>query len=460
MAFDRDGNVYLISISIGIEEFRLGSLVSATEISSIVISKSEDDGLTWSDAVSTARSRVETTSLLDEAGRERGEVAIEFLDKPWMAIGPDPQDPDRDIIYIAYTEFKTRYTTLYADELPFLTSPITETTIRVVHSTDGGQTWSDPIGVSPTVFQAQGFSEEEEERGTAEASSATTDAEALQTLQQEGETAEADQTVQGSQPAVMSDGTLVVAYLDTTIDGVQKGLATINVTLSQDGGRTFSDPILAGVFREIHFRPRNSFFRWWGAAFPQVTIGPDDEMYIAVTAKPGDKPTDDGDIYLLRSLDKGQTWEPAIRINADDTDRIQFFPAVDVSPDGVIHAMWGDMRDDPQEARYHIYYSESRDQGETWGFVDEQIGLNTPETRVTDFPSNSLRGFPGGRFLGDYFAIASTEEDSYLVWADTRLGEYAGPNQQIGFARKRAIASPSLFLALARGRLGEYRRSF
>ncbi len=77
------------------------------------------------------------------------------------------------------------------------------------------------------------------------------------------------------------------------------------VTLSEDGGRTFAEPVQAGVFREIHFRPRNTFFRWWGAAFPQLTVGPDDEIYVAVTAKPGDKPTDDGDIYLLRSLDKG-----------------------------------------------------------------------------------------------------------------------------------------------------------
>jgi hypothetical protein len=218
------------------------------------------------------------------------------------------------------------------------------------------------------------------------------------------------------------------------------------VTLSEDGGRTFGEPVQAGVFREIHFRPRNTFFRWWGSAFPQITVGPDDEIYVAITAKPGDKPTDDGDIYLLRSLDKGQTWEAPVRVNADDTDRIQFFPAIDVAPDGKLHAMWGDMRDDPQEARFHIYYSESDDQGATWGFVDEQNGLNVPDTRVTDFASNSLRGFPGGRFLGDYFGLAASEDDVYLVWADTRLGEFAGPNQQIGFARKRSIAPPSLFL--------------
>ena len=61
-------------------------------------------------------------------------------------------------------------------------------------------------------------------------------------------------------------------------------------------------------------------------------------------------------------------------------------------------------------------------------------------------PYSELKGFPGGRFLGDYFSLRATDDDVYLVWADTRLGEYAGPNQQIGFARKRAIAPPELFL--------------
>jgi hypothetical protein len=252
--------------------------------------------------------------------------------------------------------------------------------------------------------------------------------------------------VQGPQPAVLSDGTVVVAYLDTTLDGVQEGLATIMVASSRDGGQTFDEPSRANVMREIKFRPRNSSFRWWGAAFPQIAVGPNDEIYILTTGQPPDKPTDDGDIYLLRSLDLGRSWQVPIRLNQDDTDRIQFFPSIDVAPDGTVHAMWGDMRDDPDEVRYHIYYSRSQNQGETWGFENAELGLNTPDTRVTDFPSNSLKGFPGGRFLGDYFSLAASEEDVYLVWADTRLGEFGGPNQQIGFARQQAIAPPSLFL--------------
>ena len=453
VAFDSDGNVYMVSISLGFEEFRLGTLVSFTEVSSMIISKSTDDGYTWNDAVSAARSTVDTNSQVDDSGRERGTLTSQFLDKPWIAVGPHPDDPDREVIYLTYTEFATTYSTLYADELPFLTSPFTETTIRLVRSEDGGVTWSEPLAVSPTVLQAEGASEpgEEGEGGPVDDGGITAqndDGEGGPSAQEEAEGpgAEANQTVQGSQPAVMPDGTLVMTYLDTTNDGVQAGLMTIMAVTSDDGGETLSEPVMAGAFQELHFQPRSATFRYWGAAFPQLAVGPDDDIYIATTARPIDKPTDDGDIFLMRSRDKGETWDEPVKINQDDTDRVQFHPSIAVSADGVLHAMWGDMRDDPDEVRYHIYYTRSADQGETFGFENADLGLNVPDTRVTDFPSNSLRGFPGGRFIGDYFSIAANEDDVYMVWADTRLGEFAGANQQIGFARQTAIAPPELFL--------------
>ncbi|HEX5498279.1 MAG TPA: sialidase family protein, partial [Thermomicrobiales bacterium] len=115
IAFDRAGNVYLSSISLGAEPFRIGGLVSEADISSMVVNVSTDGGLTWSDAISAARSSVETTPETDDTGRQRGDIAMEFLDKPWMTVGPNPDDPGRDTIYLAYTDFKTHYSLLYAD---------------------------------------------------------------------------------------------------------------------------------------------------------------------------------------------------------------------------------------------------------------------------------------------------------------------------------------------------------
>ena len=466
LAFGSDGSIYLTFISLGFEEVRIGTILSFTEVSSMAVAKSLDGGYTWTDAVSAARGLPSSASNLDGEGRERGTITLPFLDKPWIDVGPDPENPDGEIIHLSYTDFSSQYTLIYSDELPYLQPLVTETTIRVVSSRDGGVTWSEPTVISPVALSGEGAREPgsgEEGEGASEQIVDPTnfDGPVLQDedegggqTQEDEEGIELNRTVQGSQPKVMSDGTLVVAYLDTTNDGIQEGLMSIMVTLSSDGGVTFSDPVSAGIFREPHFRPRNSTFRYWGTAFPQMAIGTNDEVYIAVTGLPEDKPTDDGDIYLMRSLDKGQSWDTPVRVNQDPTDNPQFFPSVDVSPDGMVHIMWGDMRDDPQEVRYNIYYTRSEDQGETFGFTIPEQNFTAPDTRVTDFGSNSLRGFPNGAFIGDYFSLAATDGDVYMVWADTRLGEFGGANQQIAFARQTAIPPAELFLNPPSGSAG------
>ena len=488
LTFDRDGTVYLTSISLGFKEFDLGNIGSGSEVSSMVVARSYDGGLTWGDPVSAARSSIETESVVDEEGRERGTATIGFLDKPWLATGPNPADPSKDSIYLTYTDFETTYGLMYSDEIPYLSSPFTQTTIRMVRSDDGGVTWTDPIDISPTVLSGTVEGEGGEGAGLAGISKTVTNApvigeglamlsaavnggspltaaeiaraedfarqDSLQQEEADSGNLESDRTVQGSQPAVMPDGTLVVAYVDTTNDGVQKGLSTIRVVVSKDGGATFTSPMIAGVTREVRSRPRNAFFRMWGSAFPQLAVGPNNEIYIAVIGLPQQQPTDDGDVLLMRSMDGGGTWETPNRVNQDATDRLQFYPSIDVSPNGVLHVMWADMRDDPMEARYHVYYTKSDDQGATFGFSLPEQNYTSPDTVVTDFASNSLRGFPQGLFLGDYFSIAATNDDAYLVWPDTRLGEYGGPNQQIAFARKTALPQPELFLSPPNGSAG------
>ncbi len=436
VGFDRAGNVYFAGISIGIEEFSFGPVVAFTQVSSIVVTGSEDGGFTWQDTVSTARSGVDTRDLrLDPLGRLRGTISLSFLDKPWMKVGPHHEDPDRDVVYLTYTDFEVLHEILWIGEVPTFLPKSVETTIRLVKSEDGGKTWTDPVAVSPTV--ARTFGEVQQPEGLPTGAATT------------------KRTVQGSQPVIGPDGTVYVAWLDSTDDGSMEGQAQISMASSTDGGRSFSSPVVAASFEEIGFRPRNAFFRYWGGSFPQVAAGPEGDLYIAYTARPGDPSGDDGDIYLVRSSDGGRSWAEPARLNDDDGNALQFFPAIDVGPDGAVHVMWGDMRDDSSASRYHIYYTRSDDQGESWGFELEELDLEVGDARVTDFASNPNFGFPNGLFIGDYFSLKATEEDVYMTWADTRLGEFGPINQKIGFTRQRPIRSPEIFISPAAGPGGQ-----
>ncbi|MFQ5951557.1 MAG: sialidase family protein, partial [Candidatus Geothermarchaeales archaeon] len=385
-------------------------------VSSIAVANSGDGGLTWKDPRSSARSLVTLTGQFNSEGFFEGQVKQGFLDKPWLAIGPSSSDQDTDVIYVTYTKFETVFDIDYLDVLPIFVNPVVESVIELVSSSDGGQTWTEPVKVSPVVRRTFG--------GTG-----------------------GNRVVQGSQPAVAPDGSLYVAWVDSTDDDSFEGVGEIHIARSDDDGRSFTIDRTAAIILELGFRSRSANFRSWGAVFPQLTVGPTGEVYAVYTEKPADDPSDDGDIYFLKSLDRGESWSSPRKLNDDDTNRFQFFPAIDVSPSGKIHVMWGDTRDDPREAAYHIYYTTSDDGGETWGFELEEIGLRFESARVTDFPSNPNFGFPRGRFIGDYFSIKATEDDAYLVWADTRLGEFGAQNQKIGFARLRAVRSPSIFIS-------------
>ena len=433
VAFDRDGNIHEVSISIGIEEFSIGPFVLQAVVSAIAHSESEDGGLSWGESISTARGAVTTDLFVDSSGRPRGQLSLSFLDKPWMAVGPHPTDPDRDVIYVTYTDFTVIAPVLYIGEVPALAVNEVQTTIRLVRSEDGGQTWSVPLSVSPTVRRAAG-----DAPGPA--------AGVVEGLKR---------VVQGSQPRVAPDGTVYVAWMDTTDDDSQKGLAEIYVARSDDAGKTFAEPVNASLFREPEFRSKNAFFRSWASAFPQIAIGPGGEIYVVYVGLNPAKPTDDGDVYFIRSQDRGESWSRAKILGGDETDRFQFFPAIDTDPDGNIYVLWGDMRDDASETRYHIYLTQSEDKGETWGFELPELDFRTEDTRVTDFPSNPNKGFPFGLFIGDYFAISATGDDVYAVWADARLGEFGAPNQKIGFARRSVLTSVEVFLSPAAGPGGQ-----
>ncbi len=436
VAFDREGTVFITMISIGVREFILGTISSQVGVMNMAVATSYDGGLTWTEPQLAASGSVSTESNVDQDGKERGTITTVDLDKPWLTVGPSPTDPDKEVIYLSYTEFEQTSSVLYADELAFLSNPFLATQIKVVASDDGGQTWSAPAPVSEKVFA--GFSLAAPGQDAAQ--------------QQTGAGTFSSRVVQGSQIDVLPDGTLAICWYDSTDDGNDTGLAVVSFATSNDEARTFSQPVVAGTFREVPYRLRTANFRYGG--LPSMSAGPDGALYIVQAGRSSVDPVDDSDVFLYRSLDGGKNWDPGVQVNQDKTTKNQFFPQVIAGPDGVVHVMWGDQRDDPIGLKYNIYYTQSTDQGQTFGFTIPEQNFTAPDTRVTDFSSNPMKGFPGGRFIGDYMGIAATEDDVFMVWPDTRLGEYGGYSQQIGFARKTAIQPPSLFLSPPSGSAG------
>jgi predicted nucleic acid-binding Zn-ribbon protein len=449
LAFDRKGRVYMAGISLGIEEFNLGPLATESLVSSISIARSDDGGENWIQSVSSSRSKVSTQGLQqDRFGRTRGTVSVGFLDKPWLAIGPDPANKDNDIIYVVYTDFEEQAELYYLGEVPVLVGRDLLTTIRMVASRDQGKTWSDPISVSPTV-----------RRGSSEGGSDPDDPDRkFLDNQQPGAAPTAEgrkRIVQGPQVNVGKDGTVYFSWMDSLDDDNTKGLGEIQVATSTDGGKTIKRLGAAATFNEIPYKPRTNPFRFWASSFPQTALGPNGEIYIIYSGRPPDKAMDDADVYLVSSMDKGLTWSRPMRLNGDEGSALQFLPAIDVDPKGKLHVMWLDTRDDKTRLRYHVYYTTSEDKGKTWGFEIKQIGQRVRDARVSDFSTNPNRAFPGGAFIGDYVAIKSTDEDVYLIWPDGRLAEFGGYNQKIGFARQRPINSPAVSVTPPAGAGGQ-----
>lgn len=101
-----------------------------------------------------------------------------------------------------------------------------------------------------------------------------------------------------------------------------------------------------------------------------------------------------------------------VRLNDDVGSADQFFPAISVSPTGVIDVAWYDRRNDPENRLLDIYHAYSPDGGRTWS-------RNFRVTEVSSDPSFSKHQ-GGFTFIGDYIDIDSSVECAWPVWVDTR----------------------------------------
>lgn len=160
-----------------------------------------------------------------------------------------------------------------------------------------------------------------------------------------------------------------------------------------------------------------------------ISTGPGrGNIYITWTniGEPGINTGPDIDVYMIKSVDEGDTWSDPIRVNQDTPGQgnEHFLPWIACDPEtGVLSVIYYDDRE-VGGSQCEVFCSNSFDEGETW-----------EDMKVSDvsFTPSPIPGLAGGYF-GDYLGITARGGMVYPCWTDNRNGyamTYVSPYQLV-----------------------------
>lgn len=215
-------------------------------------------------------------------------------------------------------------------------------------------------------------------------------------------------------PAILSDGTLIVPFIDyLDHGGDHRATATLErrrvwVTISSDGGQTFSHPMFASEACGS------------GGGFASLAVdastGPSrDRLYLTCTDR------ERNTVLVHYSPDRGERWSAPVRANSATGEAIfRRTPSIAVNNDGVVAVTWYERRKEGTRECQHLYFTASLDGGKTF----------LPEARVSSAlscPDTPRNGQSAQRWAagGDYSGLAAAADGSFhVVWSDSRNGIY------------------------------------
>ena len=342
VTFDTAGNAYQIALSAS----------SDLEASAVLVAKSTNGGATWS---------VPSTLIQDTSG-------LHFNDKE--SITGDPTRPG----YVYAVWDRGTFPSDRRNIRSFFGSHAYRGQPMFSRTTDGGQTWSAPLGMAnQNIFTI------------------------------------------GNQIAVLPDGTLVDMFLDGQGSGVQPSPnhAFEAVMVSGDAGLTWSQPIkIANWFPEVTVDPDNGNLVRTGNGIADLAVDPNSGTIYAVWEDGSFSSDGHADVAFSKSTDGGQKWAPPIKVNMSPSGVQAFTPSVAVSADGTVGITYYDFRNNTAAAGVptDVWFVHSHDAGTTWTeqHVSGPFDIETaPVSR--------------GNFLGDYEGLASAGNDflAFFVMANT-----------------------------------------
>jgi hypothetical protein len=394
LAFDANSRIYYTTLAD--HEGPGGSFTGP----SIVVTHSDDGGLTWSRLVTIARGQTAITP------KQKGFGPNLFNDKPFLGVDTFPASPFKNRVYVTWTPFSQFFSP---------TAASFHASIAVSFSDDGAN-WSAPKTIS-------GFSP---------ACSA-----ALFGLPNECD------LDQDSYPAVAPAGRVYVSFENFNTPAENQAL----IVSSADGGQTWSEPVKVATLFDINY-PLNSDGRstLTGCTFrygvkANTATDPSDPtgrtVYVVwADNRHGTVKATNTDVFLGKSTDGGATWTT---IPVDTSANDQFYPWVEVAPDGTVHVGYMDRA--YSSGQNVCEYGFSVTTLDTTGTVVKKqrvdSGLSDPgHSRWFSKSTN-----PQSRFLGDYNGLAIGSDGSiWSLWTDSR-DVVANPPSPLRNHGQHAVAS-------------------
>src|SRR5438093_7912864 len=152
--------------------------------------------------------------------------------------------------------------------------------------------------------------------------------------------------------------------------------------------------------------------------------------------------SDPGDVYYIRSTDRGQTFSAALKLNTDATTRPQWQPNLSVSPSGTVLAVWYDARESASCTRgysavpcYRLWALRSTDNCATC------LSDQTFSDVVSPLPAQPDPGIQA-TYAGDYDYASSSPNQHLHAWVDGRVA-ILGSSQQDAFHDRQSVGAVS-----------------
>ena len=222
------------------------------------------------------------------------------------------------------------------------------------------------------------------------------------------------------------NGTVFVAGMDEGSGGLSSRLNY--VFRSTNGGTSWSQIQMGSSFAA----PGSSTCGYFAAMFPSywrhmgwgdIGAGPSGVIHYAYAQHGAG--TDTGDIYYTRSTDDGLTWSATTRLNTDSGIRLQWQPALSVSPAGHVFVSWYDARNTTGND-YERWGRLSNDNGVTWQADDVISDASSPLPLQPDPNVQPC-------YAGDYDRSFADGTAFFISWVDGRTLISGNSQQDVFF---------------------------